>query len=118
MSGDRVDAGDGRLVAAALVDELVQRAAAQAAALSAQQADLAHCACATWQSRAALGYRDRLLSAQSTLTGVAAQVDELRRHLAALAADLRHGRAGDLVDAQDRLADAVVRGYATPGVVP
>ncbi|MEH0108696.1 hypothetical protein V6N00_03065 [Tersicoccus sp. MR15.9] len=105
-------------MAAVLVEELAARVWAEDAALARHHADLLRCACATWQSVAARAYRDALQSANGGMTGVETEVQSLHRHLTALAGDLRYGVAGDLVDAQERLADAVLRGYAAPGGVP
>ncbi|OMH34309.1 hypothetical protein [Tersicoccus sp. Bi-70] len=116
MAGESV--GGERTAAAVLVDDLAARVRAEAAALTEHRADLGRCACAAWQSRAAQGYRDSLLSLMSGLTGVDADVQSLHQHLGRLAEDLRHGGAGDLLDAEGRVADAVLRGWATPGTTP
>lgn len=121
-SGDGWPGTDGpggeRLRAAALVEELLGRVRGLTADVADQRAALARCGCTGWESSAARGYRDALMTLAGGLDGVDLGIEALGAHLARLAADLRCGRAGDLVDAESRVADAVLRGWAVPGAMP
>ncbi|OMH27697.1 hypothetical protein BKD30_03390 [Tersicoccus phoenicis] len=125
-AGPAMGPGDGpaagpsgeRLMAAALVEDLVDRVRYLLTDVADQRVELARAGCTAWQSTAAQGYRDALLSLAGALANAETETQGFGVHLVRLAEDLRYGRTGDLVDAQTRVVDAVLRAYATPGAWP